>query len=73
MAGNKIGGQKAAAKNRANDPDFYAKIGAKGGKNGCVVVPCCIHMQAKYDFEVLWASRAMILEVFHFWSRLLQL
>lgn len=34
MAGNKIGGQKAAAKNRANDPDFYAKIGAKGGKNG---------------------------------------
>lgn len=34
MAGNKIGGQKAAAKNRAKDPDFYAKIGAKGGKNG---------------------------------------
>ncbi len=31
MAGNKIGGQKAAAKNLANDPDFYKKIGRKGG------------------------------------------
>jgi general stress protein YciG len=34
MAGNKLGGQKAAAKNLAKDPNFYAKIGAKGGKNG---------------------------------------
>jgi len=34
MAGNKIGGQKAAAKVKAKDPDFYAKIGAKGGRNG---------------------------------------
>ena len=34
MAGNKIGGQKAAAKNLAKDPNFYAKIGAKGGRNG---------------------------------------
>jgi general stress protein YciG len=34
MAGTKIGGQKAAAKNLANDPNFYAKIGAKGGANG---------------------------------------
>ena len=34
MAGNKIGGQKAAAKNLARDPQFYAKIGAKGGRNG---------------------------------------
>lgn len=34
MAGTKLGGQKAAAKNLAKDPDFYAKIGAKGGRNG---------------------------------------
>jgi general stress protein YciG len=34
MAGTKIGGQKAAAKNLAKDPNFYAKIGSKGGKNG---------------------------------------
>ncbi len=34
MAGTKVGGQKAAAKNLARDPLFYAKIGAKGGKNG---------------------------------------
>jgi len=34
MAGTKTGGQKAAAKNLAKDPNFYAKIGAKGGKNG---------------------------------------
>jgi len=34
MAGTKMGGQKAAAKNLARDPLFYAKIGSKGGKNG---------------------------------------
>lgn len=34
MAGTRIGGQKAAAKNLANDPDFYRRIGAKGGANG---------------------------------------
>lgn len=34
MSGNRIGGLKAAAKNLANDPDFYKKIGARGGKNG---------------------------------------
>jgi general stress protein YciG len=34
MAGTKAGGQKAAAKNLQRDPDFYAKIGRKGGKNG---------------------------------------
>jgi general stress protein YciG len=34
MAGTKLGGQKAAAKNLAKDPAFYAKIGAKGGRNG---------------------------------------
>lgn len=34
MAGTKIGGQKAAAKNLLKDPNFYAKIGAKGGANG---------------------------------------
>lgn len=34
MAGTKAGGQKAAAKNLARDPFFYAKIGAKGGRNG---------------------------------------
>lgn len=34
MSGTRIGGLKAAAKNKARDPDFYAKIGAKGGRNG---------------------------------------
>ena len=34
MAGTKLGGQKAAAKNLLRDPEFYAKIGARGGKNG---------------------------------------
>lgn len=35
MAGTKIGGMKAAATNKAkHGSDFYAKIGAKGGKNG---------------------------------------
>lgn len=34
MAGTKTGGQKAAAKNKQRDPDFYAKIGRMGGKKG---------------------------------------
>lgn len=34
MAENREGGLKAAAKNKQRDPDFYAKIGRKGGKNG---------------------------------------
>lgn len=34
MAGNSLGGHKAKLKNLANDPEFYAKIGKKGGKNG---------------------------------------
>ncbi len=34
MAGTKLGGQKAAAKNLARDPLFYAKIGKKGGQRG---------------------------------------
>ena len=34
MAGTKAGGLKAAQKNLEKDPDFYAKIGAKGGRNG---------------------------------------
>ncbi len=34
MAGTQAGGKKAALKNLQRDPDFYAKIGAKGGKNG---------------------------------------
>lgn len=34
MAGTKAGGKLAAAKNLAKDPNFYAKIGAKGGRNG---------------------------------------
>lgn len=33
MAGTKIGGQRAAAKNLAKDPDFYKKIGKIGGAN----------------------------------------
>lgn len=31
MAGNKIGGMKAAKKNLARDPDFYKRIGSIGG------------------------------------------
>lgn len=35
MAGTKIGGVKAGITNKAKyGPDFYAKIGAKGGKLG---------------------------------------
>lgn len=34
MAGTVEGGKKAAQKNLAKDPDFYKKIGAKGGKLG---------------------------------------
>ncbi len=34
MAGTKAGGLKAAAKNLQKDPNFYAKIGRKGGQNG---------------------------------------
>lgn len=34
MAGTKLGGKKAAKSNLANDPDFYKRIGAIGGKNG---------------------------------------
>lgn len=31
MSGTRVGGLKARDKNRAKDPDFYQKIGAKGG------------------------------------------
>ena len=34
MAGTRKGGLKAAARNLAKDPLFYAKIGAIGGRNG---------------------------------------
>lgn len=35
MAGTKLGGIKAAQTNKArHGAEFYAKIGAKGGKNG---------------------------------------
>lgn len=33
MSANRQGGLKAAATNKANDPDFYKKIGKKGGQN----------------------------------------
>ena len=32
MAGSRIGGLKAAEKNKASDPDFYRRIAAIGGK-----------------------------------------
>ena len=32
MSGTREGGLKAAQKNRERDPDFYKKIGSKGGK-----------------------------------------
>lgn len=35
MSGTKIGGQKAAYKNKLlHGLDFYARIGVKGGRNG---------------------------------------
>jgi general stress protein YciG len=34
MGGTVSGGIKARDKNLARDPDWYKKIGAKGGKNG---------------------------------------
>lgn len=34
MSGTKAGGIKARAKNLERDPDFYKKIGQKGGRNG---------------------------------------
>lgn len=34
MSGTRTGGLKARDKHLANDPDFYRKIGAKGGRNG---------------------------------------
>lgn len=34
MAGTKLGGLKAAKKNLENDPNFYRRIGAIGGRNG---------------------------------------
>ncbi|MEC5150893.1 hypothetical protein [Cryobacterium sp. GrIS_2_6] len=34
MPGNQVGGLKARDKNLASDPDFYKKIGRKGGSNG---------------------------------------
>lgn len=34
MAGTTAGGKKAAEKNRAKNPNFYADIGRKGGANG---------------------------------------
>lgn len=34
MAGTVEGGRKATAKNLANDPNFYKKIGRIGGRNG---------------------------------------
>lgn len=32
MAGTRIGGLKAKAKNLANDPNFYSRIGSIGGR-----------------------------------------
>lgn len=35
MAGTKVGGKKAAQKNKKlHGSDFYARIGAKGGRKG---------------------------------------
>lgn len=34
MSGTKAGGLKAREKNLERDPDFYKKIGQKGGRNG---------------------------------------
>ncbi len=34
MSGTKAGGAKAALTNKTKDPDFYKRIGSKGGKAG---------------------------------------
>lgn len=34
MPGTLKGGQKAAITNKTNDPNFYRKIGKRGGQNG---------------------------------------
>jgi general stress protein YciG len=34
MAGTAAGGRLAAEKNKKRDPDFYKRIGAKGGRAG---------------------------------------
>ena len=34
MAGTAAGGRLAAEKNKKRDPDFYKKIGARGGRAG---------------------------------------
>lgn len=34
MSGTLAGGRKAAQKNLAKDPDFYRKLGRRGGSNG---------------------------------------
>ena len=34
MSGSVKGGKQGAAKILARDPDFFKKIGAKGGRNG---------------------------------------
>lgn len=34
MSGTRDGGLKAKQKNLQRDPEFYAKIGRKGGQNG---------------------------------------
>ena len=34
MAGTAAGGREAARKNKMKDPDFYKKIGARGGQAG---------------------------------------
>ena len=34
MAGSKLGGIKAREKILARDPDFYKRIGQRGGQNG---------------------------------------
>lgn len=34
MVGTKAGGAKARDANLMNDPDFYSKIGKRGGSNG---------------------------------------
>ena len=37
MAGTKAGGQKAASKNIANNPNFYKEIGRKGGSRTGII------------------------------------
>lgn len=46
MSGNITGGKKSAMKNLANDPDFYKKIGSRGGSRTGVIKGFALNQEA---------------------------